>query len=244
VNTALKDAWETVVPPRDSRDGPLPGLLVLLTVVTGLVDAFSYLELGRVFVANMTGNVIFLAFAAGGASGFLWWGSLLAIFTFMAGAFIGGRISHAYRSHRGRHLLFAAAIHAVLVLASFVVALVLSAPYGHPAVVTLIILLGIGMGLQNATARALAVPDMTTTVLTLTITGISADSSAAGGTSSKAGRRLIAIASMFLGALIGALLAGAGHGAWALLIASALLAIVTAAAYRTITSSAAWAAVR
>jgi uncharacterized membrane protein YoaK (UPF0700 family) len=244
VNTHLQDAWETLVPPRDSRDGPLPSLLVLLTMVTGLVDAFSYLELGRVFVANMTGNVVFLAFAAGGAPGFLWWGSLLAIFTFMAGALIGGRIAHTYRSHRGRHLLFAAAVHTVLVLASFVVALVLTAPYDHPGLVILIILLGIGMGVQNATARALAVPDMTTTVLTLTITGISADSSAAGGASSKLGRRLVAIASMFLGAVLGALLAEAGHGPWALLIASALLAVVTAAAYRTITSSEAWVAVR
>lgn len=110
MNTQLRVAWETLVPPRNSRDGPLPRLLVLLTVVTGLVDAFSYLELGRVFVANMTGNVVFLAFAAGGAPRFLWWASLLAIFTFMAGAFVGGRIAHSHHTHRGRHLLFAATI--------------------------------------------------------------------------------------------------------------------------------------
>ena len=96
------------------------------------------------------------------------------------------------------------------------------------------------MGIQNATARALAVPDMTTTVLTLTITGISADSSAAGGASSKLGRRLIAIASMFVGALIGALLAEAGHGPWALLIASLLLVVVVVGAFRTIHSTDDW----
>jgi hypothetical protein len=43
----------------DRPHGPLPALLVVcMTVVTGLVDAFSYLSLGHVFVANMTGNVV------------------------------------------------------------------------------------------------------------------------------------------------------------------------------------------
>ncbi len=67
-------------------------------------------------------------------------------------------------------------------------------------------MLGIAMGLQNATARKLAVPDLTTTVLTLTIVGISADSHLVGGSGSRAGRRLIAVAAMLVGALLGSLL--------------------------------------
>jgi hypothetical protein len=43
--------------------------LLTLTAVTGLVDAVSYLRLGRVFVANMTGNVVFLGFSADPRSG-------------------------------------------------------------------------------------------------------------------------------------------------------------------------------
>jgi uncharacterized membrane protein YoaK (UPF0700 family) len=70
----------------------------------------------------------------------------------------------------------------------------------------LIIVLGIAMGLQNATARKLAVPDLTTTVLTLTIVGIAADSHLVGGSGSRAGRRLIAVAAMLVGALVGSLL--------------------------------------
>ena len=237
------DAWHTVVPPRNNPHGPLPALLVLLTAVTGLVDAFSYLQLGKVFVANMTGNVVFLSFALGGAHGFLWWASLLAIVTFSAGAFVGGRIAHARRQHRGRHLLVAAATQLGFVLASFVVAVVLRAPYGPAALAVLVVLLGISMGLQNATARALAVPDMTTTVLTLTITGISADSAAAGGTSSKIGRRLVSIVSMFLGGIVGVVLIQAGHGAWVLLVAGLLLAVVTAAAARGARTTDAWAQV-
>ncbi len=66
----LADARQTVAPPRGARDGVLPPLLVGLTVVTGLLDAFSYLVLGHVFVANMTGNVVFFAFALAGVRGF------------------------------------------------------------------------------------------------------------------------------------------------------------------------------
>lgn len=67
---ALHDAWATVVPDMKDRHGPLPPLMLALTVVTGLVDAFSYLVLGHVFVANMTGNVVFSGFAIAGAAGF------------------------------------------------------------------------------------------------------------------------------------------------------------------------------
>ena len=47
----------------------LPALLLALTAATGLIDAVSYLALGHVFTANMTGNVVFLGFAAAGAPG-------------------------------------------------------------------------------------------------------------------------------------------------------------------------------
>ena len=59
----------TLRPRRDSSDGLLPPLLLALTLVTGLVDATSYLKLGHVFVANMTGNVVFLGFGIAGAGG-------------------------------------------------------------------------------------------------------------------------------------------------------------------------------
>ncbi len=52
-----------------SPERALPAVLVGLTAVTGLVDAVSYLALGHVFTANMTGNVVFLGFALAGAPG-------------------------------------------------------------------------------------------------------------------------------------------------------------------------------
>jgi uncharacterized membrane protein YoaK (UPF0700 family) len=240
MSNELVDAWHLIAPPRDGTHGPLPPALVLLTVVTGLVDAFSYLRLGHVFVANMTGNVVFLPFALGGAAGFVWWTSILAIAAFSLGALAGGRIARTAGPHRGRHLLAATATQTAIVAAALVVALVAPSPYPTPTTVVLIALLATGMGLQNATARALAVPDLTTTVLTLTITGISADSTPAGGPGSRIGRRLVSIASMFLGALIGTLLTKSGHALWALLAAAALLAATTALAATAARSTAPW----
>src|ERR1700730_10245310 len=64
--------------------------LALLTFLTGLIDAASVLGLGHVFTANMTGNVVFLGFALGGAAGFSLGASLVALAAFMAGAVLGG----------------------------------------------------------------------------------------------------------------------------------------------------------
>jgi hypothetical protein len=67
-----------------------------------------------------------------------------------------------------------------------------------------IILTALAMGLRNATVRKIAQPDLTTTVLTLTITGLAADSSFAGGSNPRWQRRIMAIFFMFAGALVGA----------------------------------------
>ena len=85
----------------DPRFGPLPGLLLLLTVVTGVVDAISILALGRVFVANMTGNVVFAGFAIAGAPGFSLSASLFALAGFLAGATAGGAIITRAGQDRG-----------------------------------------------------------------------------------------------------------------------------------------------
>ena len=83
------------------------------------------------------------------------------------------------------------------------------------------------MGIQNAAARSIAVPDLTTTVLTLTITGIAADSSLAGGSGAKAGRRLTAVATMLVGAFIGAALVRHAQ-IWAPLLIALVLTILGA----------------
>lgn len=206
MNTFFTEVRQTLVPRGEVKHGPLATLLVAMTLVTGLVDAFSYLVLGHVFVANMTGNVVFLAFALAGAPGFSISASLVALGSFVLGSLGGGFLGSRLGQHRGRLLSFAAALQALFLCT----AAVLAALSGNPVPVGysygLIIVLGIAMGIQNATARKLAVPDLTTTVLTLTIVGVAADSHLVGGSGSRAGRRLISVAAMFVGALIGSLL--------------------------------------
>lgn len=206
MRAGLRNAWHTIAPPAGDPDGTLPPLLLTLTVVTGLVDAFSYLVLGHVFVANMTGNVVFIGFAMAGAGGFSIPASLLALGAFSVGAVWGGRLGLHLRGHRTRLLAAATAIEVGLVAGSTIVAATTAAPGSGAARYALIALLGLTMGGQNAVARSLAVPDLTTTVLTLTITGIFADGRLAEGTSSKVGRRLLSVLAMFVGGVAGALL--------------------------------------
>ena len=76
-----------------ANESILPYLLLLLTVVAGAVDAVSYLALGHVFVANMTGNVVFLGFAAAGAGEISLRATLAAMGAFLVGSVAGGRLA-------------------------------------------------------------------------------------------------------------------------------------------------------
>jgi uncharacterized membrane protein YoaK (UPF0700 family) len=201
----VEELREVFFPPKGSPHGPVAPLLLLLTFATGLVDAFSYLVLGHVFVANMTGNVLFLAFAIAGAHGLSAWASLVAIAAFVVGASVGGKIHVLMEQHRARLLAVSSALQAALLLVTFLLCL------GHHATLEgglrygVIVVLAVAMGVQNAASRRLAVPDLTTTVLTLTLTGIGADTKLVGGSGSRGTRRMLSVVTMFLGALVGAL---------------------------------------
>ena len=205
------------------------------------MDAFSYLVLGHVFVANMTGNVVFLGFALAGAPGFSVAASVVALGSFWSGAFIGGSVGSRFGTNRGRLLNIASSIQGVFLAAS----LVLAAVAGN-AMVTgfrypLIVVLGTAMGIQNATARKLAVPDLTTTVLTLTITGTAADSALAGGRGSLSGRRLLAVAAMLIGGLVGATLVIHVRSVLPLVVALVVIAVVTSTSWALGRSDPPWA---
>jgi uncharacterized membrane protein YoaK (UPF0700 family) len=225
---------------QDARHGPLPLLLIVLTVVTGLVDAVSYLKLGHVFVANMTGNVVLLGLAVSGVSEFSVAVSLVAIGSFLLGALAGGRLGSRTGQHRGRFIALATYANGTAVGTAFVVSLASSDASGGMPAYALVLLLAFAMGLQNATARRLGVPDLTTTVLTLTVTGLAADSHFAGGTNPNIGRRLVATAAMFIGASLGAVLISHFSVSAALAVAVALLLFNAIAGYRLSSSTAAW----
>lgn len=212
--------------PSKSTASPLPWLLLLLSVTTGLVDAISVLGLGKVFTANMTGNIVFLGFAAAGTSGFRIAPYLAAIASFMIGALVAGRVG---KHHAGlplrRWLMVAALVEAALLWIAAGVAVGFDVASQSPGykVFAIIALTGLAMGFRNATIRQLKVPDLTTTVLTLTITGLAADSSLAGGSNPNWARRIGSIVAIFLGAAIGAWLVIHGGLVLPLLLAGFLV---------------------
>ncbi|MGA3184942.1 MAG: YoaK family protein [Candidatus Dormibacteria bacterium] len=226
VRSLLTDVRDTLFPGRGAKYGLLPPLLIGLTVITGLVDAFSYLTLGHVFVANMTGNVVFLAFGLVGVGGFTVVTSLVAIGAFILGALGGGLFRSRLSPRLRRQLAVATGTQLLLLVAGVILCAVAGGAIEGGLRYGLVAVLAVAMGIQNATARGLAVPDLTTTVLTMTITGIAADTRAAGGTGSRAGRRLISIAAMLGGAVVGAVLILRGQVIASLVVAVILLAVV------------------
>jgi uncharacterized membrane protein YoaK (UPF0700 family) len=203
---ALRDAALTLRPAPGDRHGPLVPMMVALTLLAGLVDAVSYLRLGHVFVANMTGNVVFLGFALAGAGGLSVVASLLALGSFLLGAFAGGWLGSRNAEHRGRLLRAATVAQASLILLALVLALLADEPLAEGWRYALIVALALAMGVQNAAALRIAVPELTTTVLTRTLTGLASEATAVGGSGSHVGRRSVAIAAMLIGALAGGLL--------------------------------------
>jgi uncharacterized membrane protein YoaK (UPF0700 family) len=187
------------------QERTLPALLYLFTAVTGLVDAVSFFGLGHVFTANMTGNVVFLGFAAAGAPDLSVTRSLAALAAFLFGALVGGRLAASLVSHRWTTAAFGS--EAILLFGATLVSIgYRPASLDLTRLYALIVLTAIAMGIRNATVRKMGLPDLTTTVLTLTITGLAADSSLAGGSNPRWQRRVISIILMFSGAAVGVVL--------------------------------------
>jgi uncharacterized membrane protein YoaK (UPF0700 family) len=181
----------------------LQAVLIGLTTTTGIIDAVCYLGMGHVLVANMTGNIVFLGLALAGAKGFTISSFLVALGSFLIGATLGGRLAKMMDRHRRRWLTTASVVQSGLAAtAALAVVGGVLGPNGT-ARLWVIALLGAGTGVQNATMRRLAIPDLTTSVLTMTITGLAADSTLGGGDHPRRSRRLESIAAMLFGALAG-----------------------------------------
>ena len=236
----LREAAQTFRPSADAKHGPLVPMMLVLTVITGVVDAASYLRLGHVFVANMTGNVVFLGFAIAGAQGLSAVSSLVALGAFLLGAVVGGKLGARSAEHRGRVLRAGSGTQAALLVLALVVGVSVSQPLSSGARYALLVPLALAMGVQNAAAQRLAVPELTTTVLTRTLTGIASEATLAGGAGAKLGRRFLAVAAMLIGALIGGLLALHVSIGAAIAVALALAAAVAVWVHLVSRSDAPW----
>ena len=182
--------------------------MLVLTFSTGIADAVGYLGLDKVFTGNMTGNVVILGMGASGTTDLPVEGPVIALAAFMAGAALGGRTMRTHSSgtwNRTASVLLAAVGGAFAVAA--VVLAVDEVEHGTAIAFGLTAVLAAAMGLQAAVARNIAVKDVTTVVVTSTITGLAADSRLGAGTENHTwARRSGAVLLIGVGACVGALL--------------------------------------
>ncbi len=190
----------------DVSDLPLRVVLIMLAFASGLIDAASYLGLGHVFTANMTGNILLLGLATAGASGFSTSACLVSVGAFLAGAGVAGWLDRDLRASRRR---FIAEIggEGILIAAAATVAFTVVVKPASPGADVTIGLLAFAMGARNDTIGRLSVQtNLTTTTLTAALTGLASDFALGGGSIVLASRRLTSLFSLLAGALLGATL--------------------------------------
>ena len=178
----------------------------MLTFTTGLVDAASYLGMGRVFTANMTGNVVLLGFGIAGSVGLPVVAPIVSLVCFVAGSALGGVLARRLGERPPALVSGALVAEVSLLTVAAVVAAVVTIHKGQGSADALIAVTALAMGIRNASVRRLGVPDLSTTVLTMTLTGFAAESRPAGGSGMGSLRRVAAVVAMLVGALCGALL--------------------------------------
>lgn len=203
--------------------------MLALTFTTGIADAIGYLGLDRVFTANMTGNVVILGMAIAGADNLPVLGPTIALAGFVIGAAIGGlalRPASGPWPNRVTAMLLVVAI-AFAGCAIAMGALDMSTPGVASSVV--IVALASAMGVQAACARYIAVKDVTTVVITSTLTALAYDVGSDGR--SHWPRRVAAIAAIGVGALVGAMCLRA-HVSLGIAIAAVIAAGVAVAGHR------------
>jgi len=209
-----------------STDAWVIGGLSLLTTATGVLDATSFLDLGRAFTANMTGNVLLLAFSLTGTS--LGGGSDSSVFIVALGGFVAGvLLGAASAGRRGRPARLPAALAVEVVLVAAALAVTAS---GSVHVTwrrdVVIALLALAMGTQCAMVRRMGLPEANTTVLTTSLGSLAADAVAVGGRPPRVGRRVSTVLCIFIGAGAGAVLQRHGP-TWSLAVG--LVLVVSAA---------------
>jgi uncharacterized membrane protein YoaK (UPF0700 family) len=177
---------------------------LLLTFATGLVDAISVLVLGHVFVANMTGNVIFPGFWFVPHSGVDMTAAVIAFISFVIGAIIGGRFARHLDYEVRRWLTAALGTEVLLLTLLAVLAGTGVVSYHDDGKLILIAGLAVTFGAQNAAARQFGVQELSTTVLTSTIVGVGVDSRLAGGSGERERLCYTVIFTMLAAAAVGA----------------------------------------
>lgn len=181
-------------------------LMMALTLVTGVVDAVGYLGLDRVFTGNMTGNVVILAMALAGAANLPTLGPLVALGAFLLGAAVAGFTLQSSPKGWNRRVTLLLTAGCIALTGTAAISLIVE-DVGHQSIrVIVAALIAMHMGSQALIARHLGVRDMTTVVITSTMTSLAGESLVGKQRPRLLNRRLGAVLAMFAGAAIGVLL--------------------------------------
>ncbi|MFI1919567.1 YoaK family protein [Nocardia sp. NPDC020380] len=203
-------------------------LLIVLTFSTGVVDAAGFLGLGRVFVGNMTGNIVILGMGVAGADELPVTGPLVALVAFVVGAAIAGTVLRGQQTGWSPRITYCLGCAAVI-LAVCAVLVSADRPLGKELFELLAAAAVAGvMGGQAAVARKVDVKDVTTVVVTSTLTLFAAELPTKPLAAALGNRRVAAIVAILLGAGVGALL-HVHIGTWVGLTLAAVLTGVVAA---------------
>lgn len=178
--------------------------LLLLTISTGVIDATSYLALDHVFTGNMTGNVLFIGFAAVGVKGIPLLNNCIALLGFVTGSILGARVvGHGHPKTLPRASAIAIACGGLIAIALATTWTVVGT-LAQPVLLALTFLLATVMGSQVSAVKPIGNSDVTTIVVTNTLQNLARDSRIAGGSYERWVPRLLAVAAMCFGGAVGA----------------------------------------
>ncbi|MEU8970733.1 YoaK family protein [Streptomyces monashensis] len=212
-----------------ARTGGILAPLVLLTLLSGVIDAVGMLGLGHVFVANMTGNLVLVGLGLAGSPDSSLTGALVALGGFLCGALL---VRHAAPRRTGHRKLLGgcAALEAALFTAATSVWSHGAGPGPGPALVP-VLLCAVALGTQNAVVKRIGVPGVTTTVMTSTLTGLIANRPEE-RTSSTARRQALSVVTLVTGAALGAAAVRLAGPRWTLALVTALAVAAAVACVR------------
>ncbi|MFJ8567964.1 MULTISPECIES: YoaK family protein [unclassified Streptomyces] len=217
----------------------MPALMVVLTGVTGMVEAASLLVLGPAFTAMQTGNVLFLAFGAAGAGKLETLAPGVSLAAFAVGVVAGSHLESVSEIRGRRWFVIGLLAEAGLILIAAGIGWGLAPQYGSPAPRHLVAtaVLALAMGLRNTTIMRANVPGVPTTLVTRSMTAF-IGASAMGRENTygfgTAGWKLrgLSILAMFAGGFLGALMLRAGCTVGWLLLPAAATVLVVGLLYR------------
>ncbi|MEM6105363.1 YoaK family protein [Mycobacterium sp. 050272] len=180
--------------------------LLLLTFATGLADSISILVLGHVFVANMTGNVVFLGFWLAPRTSIDLTAVSVALPTFVTTTILSGRLQRYFGERARPWITTVLATEILLLLTLSILAGAGVLHYHDNTKLIMIGFLTVTFGLQHSSARQFGIQELSTTVLTSTIVSLGLDSRLSGGTGERQKLRFSVIFTMCAGAFLGATL--------------------------------------